>query len=198
MHPIHDLFILWLKQYGSFALFGMLALGILALPIPEETLMVFAGVLMRKGKLYLIPTIIAAYGGALLGITVSYLCGRGGLHYFLKKYHEKKGAVEKIEKLHEWFHRFGKWTLFFGYFIPGVRHFTGLAAGIGKLKYSEFALFAYTGGILWVSLFLSIGYFFSQYFDHLYRLFAPHLDLVITLIILGIFFYFWYLLKRKK
>ena len=45
---------------------------------------------------------------------------------------------------------FIKWTLFFGYFIAGVRHFTALTAGMSKVKVRTFMLYAYPGGLVWV------------------------------------------------
>lgn len=182
---------LWVHQYGSFALFGLLAIGIVALPVPEEALMVFAGILMRKGKLMLVPTVVAAFAGAMCGISLSYLIGKVGLRFLVKKEGDWPNLKAKIDKWHEWFQRYGKWTLFFGYFIPGVRHFTGLAAGVGKLKYTQFALFAYCGAITWASIFLSVGFFSSQYLDILYHLVAPHLDVVISLLIGVLIIYLW-------
>lgn len=195
---LHEIFLIWLKEYGSFALFAMLALGIIALPIPEEGLMVFAGVLMRKGNLFIIPTILGAYAGAITGISVSYMIGRWGGKFLLKKYGDWHGLSKKIDKLHDWFRRFGKWTLFFGYFIPGVRHFTGVAAGIGKLEYRSFALFAYSGAIVWASVFLAIGYFFNQYLTILYKLVRSHIDTILTVLILSLLFYFWYQMKHEE
>lgn len=43
------------------------------------------------------------------------------------------------------------------YFIPGVRHITGYFSGIAKIPYRSFALYAYTGALLWVSAFISLG-----------------------------------------
>ena len=56
----------------------------------------------------------------------------------------------------------GHWALTFGYFVPGVRHLTAYAAGMSDLEYPEFALFAYSGGVLWVSTFLGLGYFLGD------------------------------------
>lgn len=153
---------MWLLEYGSIGIFILLTLGIIALPVPEETLMVISGILMHNHKLCIPPTLAAAYLGAIAGITGSYLIGRTAGYYFIPKYGPWIGLTpERVEKVHNWFERFGKWTLVIGYFIPGIRHFTGLIAGSTQLSYKQFALFAYSGAILWVSSFLSIGYFFG-------------------------------------
>lgn len=154
----------WLVQYGSFSLFALLTLGIIALPIPEETLMIIAGVLMRKGTLGIPGTFFAALSGSICGITISYLIGLTAGHYLAHKYGKYFGLTEvRLRRVHNWFERFGKWTLFVGYFIPGVRHFTGLSAGMTELSYKQFSLFAYSGALVWVTTFLAIGYFFGNY-----------------------------------
>jgi membrane protein DedA with SNARE-associated domain len=162
--PINETFSSWLIQYGSFVLFFLLLLGIIAFPIPDETLMVFAGVLIDDGKLYMIPTLIAAYAGSICGITLSYIVGRTVGHYFIHKYGSWVGiTVERLAKAEAWFQKYGKWTLTFGYFIPGIRHFTGLASGMANVPYKDFALFAYSGAILWATTFLLVGFFFGNY-----------------------------------
>ncbi|MGO8878056.1 MAG: DedA family protein [Desulfomonilaceae bacterium] len=52
---------------------------------------------------------------------------------------------EKLAKLNSWYQKFGKWSLLFGYFIAGVRHFNALFAGASKLQFTAFVLFAYLG-----------------------------------------------------
>ena len=154
----------WLIQYGSIFLFVLLVLGIIILPVPEETLMVLAGILMSKGNLNIPFTILAAYAGSICGITISYMLGRTGGNYLIHKYGSWIGITEKqLVKVHNWFDRFGKWTLLIGYFIPGLRHFTGFASGMTCLEFKQFALFAYSGAIIWVTTFLSVGYFFGNY-----------------------------------
>ena len=155
-----DALAVWLTHYGAFTLFIIMALGIIAFPVPEETLMVLAGVLMHNGTLVPAPTIAAALFGAMMGITVSYLLGRLFGKYILLRWGSYVGITEEhLDKAHSWFLRFGKWALPIGYFIPGVRHFTGISAGISGLEYPQFALFAYLGALFWVTSFLSIGYF---------------------------------------
>jgi membrane protein DedA with SNARE-associated domain len=68
----------------------------------------------------------------------------------------------KIETAKKWFKNIGKWVLIIGYFIPIFRHIVGFVAGILKLDYKSFALYAYTGAIIWSLTFLTLGYLFSS------------------------------------
>jgi membrane protein DedA with SNARE-associated domain len=192
---------LWLVQYGSLTLFVLLTLGIIALPVPEETLMILAGAAMNKGYLNIPATIIAAYAGSLCGISISYLLGRTVGHYLIHRYGRFVGLTEfHLKRAENWFERFGKWTLFIGYFIPGVRHFTGFSAGTTYLNFDQFALYAYSGAIFWASTFLSIGYFFGptwlSIFEHI------EIDISEVLLGLGIIFICYigikFLLKRRS
>lgn len=160
MHDLIPVFQQYLINYGDIALFVLLAVGIVGLPIPDETLMTIAGFLIFQGKLTPISTFIAAVAGSILGITLSFWLGKTAGHFLLKKYGRYIRVTEaKLEKVHRWFEKIGKWALFFGYFIPGVRHFTGYTAGTVRLEYRTFAIFAYAGAMIWVITFLSLGYF---------------------------------------
>lgn len=171
---------LWLLDYGSIALFILLTLGIVAFPVPEETLMVIAGILMSKGTLNVVPTCIAAYAGSVCGITMSYVLGRTLGYYLLHHYGGWVGITEeRTQQAHNWFEHYGKWSLVIGYFIPGVRHFTGFSAGATSLDLHQFGLFAYGGALMWVSTFLSIGYFFGDYCLALYETLEMDLDALI-------------------
>lgn len=154
---IHHFF----QQYGNIGLFGLLALGIFGLPVPDETLIVITGFLLAKSHLPFSSTLCAIYTGSMFGITLSFLLGRGIGKPILFRFGKKIGIThEKLEKTQAWCERYGKWSLIFGYYIPGVRHAIGISAGAANLSYRQFALFAYTGALLWGTVFLSIGYFF--------------------------------------
>ncbi len=193
----NDTLSFWLLNYGSFALFVLLALGIVALPVPDETLMVTAGILMDTGHLNIPETILAAYLGSMCGITGSYIIGRTAghlVHRYGKWFHITE---ERLAYAHQWFERFGKWTLSIGYFIPGVRHFTGLLAGMTELKYGTFALFAYTGAVIWATFFLSVGYFLGGYLPDIFRIIEVDFDVILIVVALIIAGYLIYRLRKS-
>lgn len=162
LHQLTNSAIVWLTQYGVITLFALLALGIIGLPVPDETLLAFAGILVARGKFTAFPTFLAAFLGSACGITVSYIIGRTAGNYLVHKYGHWIGiTLDKLAYVHDWFDRIGKWSLLGGYFIPGVRHITGYIAGTAKMRYGNFAAFAYSGAMLWSATFLSLGYFFG-------------------------------------
>ncbi len=154
-----DAVFLWISQYGYSALFVLLMLGIAGLPVPDETLLVFCGYLIWKGRLHPAATFLAGFAGSACGISLSYLLGRTYGHRVIHRVGRYVGlTAERLHHVHHWFRRIGAWLLAVGYFIPGVRHFTALVAGMDEMKWPKFALFAYCGAAIWVATFLSIGY----------------------------------------
>ena len=149
----------WLSDFGAPALFVLLAIGVVGLPLPDETLLALAGVLIGRGRLHPVTAAAAAIGGAMTGITLSYGLGRfAGLPLLLRYGSRLHVDTAVITRVRAWFDRFGKWLLVGGYFIPGVRHVTAILAGASKLSVGTFMAFAYAGAALWASCFLTLGY----------------------------------------
>ena len=188
----------WIDLYGYAALFFGLVFGIVGLPVPDESMLALFGYLVSKGRFHFALTYVIASLGSLSGITLSYWIGRSGGYRLIHKYGPRFHlTVDRLEKVHGWFDRIGKWALVVGYFIPGVRHFTALVAGASKLQYPVFAAFAYTGGLIWSLTFISLGYYlgetWSQDFHIGYRL-PLALGAAVFFAGIAVFFY----VKRKK
>jgi membrane protein DedA with SNARE-associated domain len=131
--------------------------------VPDETLLAFAGYLVFKGRLHLAPTMAVAFLGSVSGVTISFTLGRTAGTFVIERF----GAYlhltgERIERAHQWFEHLGKWSLMIGYFIPGIRHLTAFVAGSTKLEPLVFALYAYTGGLIWSATFIASGYFLGE------------------------------------
>lgn len=171
----------WIQElfanYGYNVLFFGLLLEFVALPFPGETTMAFAGFLSYTGRLDF-PTLVAvAFAGTTAGMTITYLIGlKAGLPFIQRYGKWFLFSPAKLEKTQRWFERYGSVLISIGYFIPGVRHFTGYFAGITALPFRKFAMYAYGGALLWVLLFLGIGKIFGPQWMgifHLFELYAP-------------------------
>src|ERR1035438_4573800 len=149
----------WIAQYGYLAIFSLLVLGIVGLPVPDETLLTFTGYLVFRGHLSPGPAFLSGFAGSACGITLSYTLGRTfGLALVHRYGRYVRITPEHVAKAHAFFRRAGHWSLTIGYFIPGVRHFTAYAAGMSDLEYPTFALFAYAGAAIWAATFIGLGY----------------------------------------
>ena len=166
----HSLIVEYLLQFGPIFLFLALLLGIVWLPIPDETLLVSAGYLAAHHQVNLYLTILAAWTGSMTGITISYLLGRLVGKWTIKHYgHTLHLTPQNIVKVQSWFSKFGKWSLTIGYFVPFFRHLVGFVAGGTKLDYRLFALYAYCGAIIWSSTFLALGYYLHPFYHSLFH-----------------------------
>jgi membrane protein DedA with SNARE-associated domain len=149
----------WVAHYGYVGIFGLLMLGIVGLPIPDETLLMFTGYLIFKHELEPLPAFAAGFLGSICGITVSYALGRMlGLYLVTRLGHFLHIEPEALEQVRAWYERKGKYGLVISYFIPGIRHLAAYVAGSSRLSLPVFATFAYLGGLLWSGSFISIGY----------------------------------------
>jgi membrane protein DedA with SNARE-associated domain len=191
----------WVATYGYLAIFCLLMLGIVGLPVPDEFLLASCGFLVFQGHLRLVPTFASALGGSASGITCSYIIGRTVGWKFL---HSRVGRLMhirdyQIARVHDWFNRMGHWALIVGYFVPGFRHFTAIVAGTSKLEYRGFALYAYCGALMWVSTFLFIGYHFGEDFKHILQLVEQNLKLAsLVLGVLILAYLLFRFAKRRK
>jgi membrane protein DedA with SNARE-associated domain len=192
--PVLDHF---LAHYGYFAIFGLLMVGIVGPLIPDDTILVLSGIAVHRGQLQLETTLAVAYAGSLCGITLSYALGRTGMIVALERFPPFERWVNRhLPEVQKWFARYGKWTLFFGYFVAGVRHFTALAAGCSKVKVRTFVAFAYPGGLVWVGSFIAIGYFLGAEWAQIRQRFDRG-ALIALGVLLAIGAVGWYLQRRR-
>lgn len=150
-------------RYGYFAMYALLAVGIVGLPVPDEILMTFVGYLTSVGLFNFATALIVCFMGAITGMIVSYFLGRGVGKPFLWRYGKWiKLTPERLAVAEGWFHKYGLWTVTFGYFVPGVRHFTCYLAGVSSVKFWKYMLFAGSGALVWSTTFLTLGYFIGN------------------------------------
>jgi membrane protein DedA with SNARE-associated domain len=179
----------FIGQYGYIGIILALAGGIIGLPIPDELLLTFIGYSVSQGRLTYVMALGSSFVGSITGITISYFIGlKLGLP-FLKKF----GPImyiteERIEFTRRMFQRWGVLMIFFGYFIPGVRQITAIIAAISHISFRKFVLYAYTGGLVWSILFISLGQLLGkswikavQYIDD-FMLYAIGLFILVGLI----------------
>lgn len=190
----------WIVRHGYGAIFVLLMLGIIGLPVPDETLLVFAGYLSFKGTLQLGPTVATAFLGSACGISLSYAIGRfvgmPALHKVGPLLHLRP---ENLEQAHRWIERWGKYSLLLAYFIPGYRHLAAFVVGTSHLEPAVFARFAYAGALIWASCFVGLGYLAGEGWQQLIPLLHRTLRMLILLsliVLAGVVG--WLLLRRSR
>ncbi|MEK3798219.1 DedA family protein [Peribacillus sp. FSL H8-0477] len=149
-----------IAQYGYFAIYGMLALGMIGLPVPDEILMTFVGYLTSTSVLNFKLAVLVSFLGAITGMMGSFFLGRK-LGKPLLTNHGKwiKLTPARLAMAERWFERYGPWTIVIGYYIPGIRHLTCYFSGISGMRKRQYFLYAGVGSLSWCIVFNLIGYY---------------------------------------
>ncbi|GGG78832.1 DedA family protein [Paenibacillus radicis (ex Gao et al. 2016)] len=149
-----------IAQYGYYAIYGLLTLGIVGLPVPDEMLMILIGYLSSTHVLNLCDSIVVAFLGTMTGMLFSFFLGNKVGKPLLLKYGKWiRLTPQRLEKVEKWFKKYGPWTIVFGYYIPGVRHLTCYMAGVIGIKFRHYVVIAAIGAFIWCCIFISVGYF---------------------------------------
>lgn len=153
-------FIQLMNHYGYFYLMLSIYLEMLAFPFPNELLMSYVGYMVYQDKMILWLAALAGIVSCMLGASTTYWIGRWlGTPFFYKYGHYVHLYPERLDKLSDGFNAYGKRLLLFTNFVPGVRHFSGYAAGISRVNYRAYFIYTTVGSVLWVSTFLLLGTF---------------------------------------
>lgn len=147
-----------LTEWGYLALFIIMALENMNIPIPSEIVLGFAGFLVFKGVFAFWPTILVGTAAGLTGSLLSYWMGYKGGRKILLKFSTKGGlTTKKLIAADSWFQNFGGLAVFTGRLLPGIRTFISLPAGIAKYNLKKFIVFSIAGTIPWTMLLVYIG-----------------------------------------
>jgi membrane protein DedA with SNARE-associated domain len=188
----------WISRYGYPGLFALLMFGIAGLPIPDETLLMFSGYLISQGRLNPLLSFAFSFAGSVSGISISYAMGRFVGQPVLFRYGRFVGITPAhLDRVRSWYRRRGEWVLMLGYYVPGVRHFTALVAGMSRLDYRVFSLFAYSGAAIWVATFLAIGYFVGENWQVALSLVHRYTFLLCAALVLAVGAVWWMRVRRS-
>lgn len=157
-----------LNKYGAWTyaiLFTIIfcETGLVITPfLPGDSLIFAIGALSASGGLNIWTILIVLIAAAIIGDTVNYFIGNfigEGIYKAKKLWLIKR---EHLMKTHAFYEKYGGMAIIFARFIPIIRTFAPFVAGIGKMSYWKFVSYNVIGGVVWVSLFLSAGYFFGN------------------------------------
>ncbi|HLW91790.1 MAG TPA: DedA family protein [Roseiarcus sp.] len=167
VHHLHDL----VHAYGYFAVFVVVCLESVGVPIPGETALVTAAIVAADpNELNIVGVVASAAAGAIVGGSIGYWLGREFGFPLILKYGPYLHLDEPRLKLGQYlFQRHGGKIVFFGRLVALLRAFAALLAGINRLSWPRFFLFNALGAIVWASLFGLGGYFLGQAFEHYAR-----------------------------
>ncbi len=154
--------------------------------LPGDSLLFTAGFLASQGWFAILPLITITTTAAILGDSVGYWLGATlGKKYlgrpdsfFLKEKH--------VRKTEEFYVKYGPRAVIFARFIPGVRSFVPILAGVGSMRYRTFVTYNVIGGILWGTGVTLLGYFLGTSFPESERYLLPIIGGIIVVSLLPV------------
>lgn len=158
----------FIQEYGNF-IYPILFIiifcetGLVFLPfLPGDSLIFAAGTFAAIGKMNFWLLIIIIIMSAILGDTVNYEIGK---HFGKKILNNKKFKLikdENLKKAEDLVKQYGGTAVLLARFMPIIRTIVPFVVGMGELHYPKFIKYNAIGGIIWVSLFLTMGYLFGN------------------------------------
>lgn len=127
--------------------------------LPGDTLVIAAGVYAAHGKLSIAGVLIVSAVAAIAGDNTAFWIGR---HLGPRVFRKDDGLIfrkDHIQKAEEFYERFGAKLLLVSHFLPVVRTFTPLLAGVGNMPYRRFVAFNMVGDSLWAVTVGLLGYY---------------------------------------
>lgn len=153
-----------LQSYGYWAVFGLVLLETTGVPSPGESALVAAGAYAgATHKLSIVVVIGAACAAAILGDNLGFWIGREGGWRLLRRYGKVLHVEDWMLKVGAYiFRRHGSKIVFFGRFIPILRTWGALLAGVNRYPWGKFLVWNAAGGIGWAVLWGMLAYAFGD------------------------------------
>jgi membrane protein DedA with SNARE-associated domain len=128
-------------------------------PIPSEAVHGLAGVLINDGRMSIVPVILFATLGSIVGALFFYAVGRAlgprRSHAFLDRL--PLVETEDVDRTFDWFEKHGRSAVFLGRMVPIVRSFISVPAGVVRMPLGQFVLFTAGGSLIWNSVLIALG-----------------------------------------
>lgn len=137
--------------------------GIVIFPfLPGDSLIFACGTLAALGSFNPILLFVVMFTASMLGDNSNYHIGK----YIGPKIFKKEKSIflnkDHLEKTHKFYEKHGGKAVIFAKFAPIIRTFSPFVSGVGRMDYSKFLLFDFIGSLLWVGIFIFLGYFFGN------------------------------------
>ncbi len=137
--------------------------GLVVTPfLPGDSLLFATGALAARGLIA--PIVLGALlsAAAIAGDTVNYWIGQAAGPRVFRRERSRFFNRAYLDRTQRFFEQYGSLTIVLARFVPIVRTFAPFVAGIGRMAYGRFLFYNVFGGIVWVTAFVALGYFFGN------------------------------------
>ena len=157
--------------------------------LPGDTLLLSAGIFAAQGKLPLIPLLLTIVVAAFIGDNTGYTIGK---HTGPRLFKKEEGILfhkKHIQRAEVFYEKHGGKTIILARFIPIVRTFAPVVAGIGKMPRKRFVLFDIFGVLFWGVSVTMIGYWFGSKIPNIDKVILPTILIVSAITFLPAFYH---------
>ncbi|MGE5544097.1 MAG: DedA family protein [Bacillota bacterium] len=148
----------YMAVWGYWGLILGMALESACFPLPSEIILPFGGYLVSQGVLNYWEAVLAGLLGGTIGSTAAYLVGSYGGRPFVLKYGKYFLIREQdLRRADDLFSRYGTKIVFWARFMPVVRTFISLPAGITRMDFKRFLIYTIIGSLPWTMVFVYAG-----------------------------------------
>lgn len=169
---------------GVFAIVFLESGLMLGFFFPGDSLLFTAGFLASQGVLDIKILIAGCFVSAVAGDSIGYYLGKK----FGRKLFQKEDSIwfhkDHLERAQRFYDRHGGKTIILARFVPVIRAFAPVVAGIGVMKYKKFVAFNLIGGILWAIIIPFLGYYLGSIIPDVDKYLLPIVGLIIVASIL--------------
>jgi len=152
------------RDYGAVVVMIVLMFESLGMPLPGESLLIFASVLAGRGNISLLSLLLLAWAGAVLGDNIGYAIGRRLGRNLVLRYGGKIGLnADRLSKIEALFARYGPVTVGIARFFNVLRQLNGVVAGTLGMDWRRFLIFNALGGALWVLAWSVTGFYLGEH-----------------------------------
>ena len=177
----------------------LMALQTVAIPIPSEVILPFAGFLVSAGRFNLIILALVGGLGSCIGSSIAYWIGKAGGRPLVERYGKYiLISHNDLNRTERFFAKFGSIAIFVGQLLPIVRSFIGFFAGIAEENFKKFLLSVFVGSFLWSLILGYVGVKLGQNWGSLHSKFQKFDVLIVAIIVILIVLYIWRHVRHLK
>jgi len=154
--------------------------------LPGDSLLFTAGLLASQGKfgLSLPVLLIGCFIAAVAGDQVGYMFGQKAGPALFRRENSRIFKQQYVQRANEFFERHGKKTIVIARFVPIVRTFAPILAGVGNMRYRSFVMFNVIGALLWAVGVTTAGYVLGDTIPDIDKYLLPIIGVIILLSVL--------------
>ncbi|HET9444382.1 MAG TPA: VTT domain-containing protein [Acidimicrobiales bacterium] len=154
--------------------------------LPGDSLLFTAGLLASQDKLSLPVILVGCFVAAVAGDQVGYAFGNRAGPALFRRPDSRFFKQAHVEKAQEFFERHGPKTIVLARFVPIVRTFAPILAGVGTMRYRTFVTFNVVGGLLWAVGVTLLGYILGETIPDIDKYLLPAIAVIVGLSILPV------------